>query len=208
MGERLSALISAERLRAITSVFLLMPQIPMLFMGEEWASDRPFNFFTDFHGELADAVREGRRKEFAGFAEFSDPEARKKIPDPNDEATFKGSKPDWDAVTEPSHAQWLSWYKVLIDLRHRKIVPLLSEIGEDSAAEVRKDTVIQAYWPLRDGGRLTLLANLGDATVDGVEAPEGERIFETAPSVDADLKAGRIGAWTVACYITSAARKA
>ena len=67
-----------------------MPQIPMLFMGEEWASDRPFNFFTDFHGELADAVREGRRKEFAGFAEFSDPEARKKIPDPNEEADLQG----------------------------------------------------------------------------------------------------------------------
>ncbi len=84
-------------------------------------------------------------------------------------------------------------------------MPLLSQIGEDSAAEVRKDTVIQAYWPLRDGGRLTLLANLGDATVDGVEAPEGELIFETAPSVAADLKAGRIGAWTVACHVTGAA---
>ena len=82
MGERLSALIPVERLRAITSVFLLMPQIPMLFMGEEWASDRPFNFFTDFHGELADAVREGRRKEFAGFAEFSDPKRERRSPIP------------------------------------------------------------------------------------------------------------------------------
>ena len=49
-----------------------------------------------------------------------------------------------------------------------------------------------------------MLANLGDATVDGVEAPEGELIFETAPSVAADLKAGRIGAWAVACHVTQA----
>ena len=176
MGERLSALIPAERLKAITAVFLLTPQIPMLFMGEEWASDRPFNFFTDFHGELADAVREGRRKEFAKFAEFSDPEARKKIPDPNEESTFNGSKLDWDAVSD----------KTLIVTRHARIVPLLSKIGADSTAEVRNDTVIVAHWPLGDSGRLTLVANLGDAPVDGVDAPEGELIFETAPSVAAD----------------------
>jgi maltooligosyltrehalose trehalohydrolase len=203
MGERLSALIPAERLKAITAVFLLTPQIPMLFMGEEWASDRPFNFFTDFHGELADAVREGRRKEFAKFAEFSDPEARKKIPDPNEESTFNGSKLDWDAVSEPSHAEWLSWYKTLIVTRRTRIVPLLSKIGADSTAEVRNDTVIVAHWPLGDSGRLTLVANLGDAPVDGVDAPEGELIFETAPSVGADLKAGRIGAWAVACHANS-----
>jgi maltooligosyltrehalose trehalohydrolase len=208
MGERLSVLIDTNRLKAITSVFLLMPQIPMLFMGEEWASDRPFNFFTDFHGELADAVREGRRKEFAGFAEFSDPEARKKIPDPNEEGTFKGSKLDWEAVGEPSHAQWLAWYKALIDLRRRKIVPLLPNLREDSAAEVREDTVILAHWPLRDGGRLTLLANLGDSAVDGMAAPAGELIFETAPSVDADLREGRIGAWAVACYVTATPKTA
>jgi maltooligosyltrehalose trehalohydrolase len=200
MGERLSALISAERLKAITAVLLLTPQIPMLFMGEEWASDRPFNFFTDFHGELADAVREGRRKEFAKFAEFSDPEARKKIPDPNEASTFNGSKLDWDAVSEPSHAEWLSWYKTLIDTRRTRIVPLLSKIGADSTAEVRNDTVIVAHWPLGDSGRLTLVANLGDAPVDGVDAPDGELIFETAPSVAADLKAGRLGAWAVACH--------
>jgi maltooligosyltrehalose trehalohydrolase len=82
-------------------------------------------------------------------------------------------------------------------------VPLLSKIGADSTAEVRNDTVIVAHWPLGDSGRLTLVANLGDAPVDGVDAPEGELIFETAPSVAADLKAGRIGAWAVACHASS-----
>jgi malto-oligosyltrehalose trehalohydrolase len=202
MGERLSALIPPERLRAITAVFLLTPQIPMLFMGEEWASARPFNFFTDFHGELADAVREGRRKEFAGFAEFSDPEARKRIPDPNDEKTFIGSRLDWDAVEKPGHAEWLEWYRMLIDIRTRHLVPRLAGMGVKSVAKVQGGTALVAYWPLRDGGRLTLVANLGDAAVDGVESPTGDLLFETDGSVGADLQAGRLGPWAVACHIT------
>lgn len=207
MGERLSALIPAERLKAITAVFLLTPQIPMLFMGEEWASDRPFNFFTDFHGELADAVREGRRKEFAGFAEFSDPEARKKIPDPNAESTFKGSKLDWDAATASGHAEWLDWYRTLIDIRSRLLVPRLAGIGSDSVAKVRGRTAIEAHWPFKDGGRLTLIANLGDEAVDGIEAPAGDPLFETGLSKDGqpasgDLKSGRMGPWAVAWYVT------
>ncbi len=57
-------------------------------MGEEVAARTPFLFFTDHHDELADAVREGRRQEFAGFAEFADPEKRERIPDPNAVETF------------------------------------------------------------------------------------------------------------------------
>ena len=64
----------AEAVRAIAAVYLLLPQIPMLFMGEEWAASQPFPFFCDFGGELADAVREGRREEFAKFPEFQDAE--------------------------------------------------------------------------------------------------------------------------------------
>ena len=56
----------------------------MLFMGEEWASARPFQFFCDFEGELAQAVRDGRRREFAKFPAFADPDVRDRIPDPND----------------------------------------------------------------------------------------------------------------------------
>ena len=82
-GERLTSLTSPAALEAAIVLQMLCPQIPLLFMGEETASRTPFLFFTDHHDELADAVREGRRQEFAGFAEFADPEKRERIPDPN-----------------------------------------------------------------------------------------------------------------------------
>jgi 1,4-alpha-glucan branching enzyme len=56
-----------EALEAAIALQLLCPQIPLIFMGEEGASRTPFQFFTDHHGELAEAVREGRRREFASF---------------------------------------------------------------------------------------------------------------------------------------------
>ena len=92
-GERIGAFAPAETVRAIAAVYLLSPQVPMLFMGEEWASAQPFPFFCDFEGDLADAVRNGRREEFARFPEFRDPAMRERIPDPLAEATFRSAKP-------------------------------------------------------------------------------------------------------------------
>src|SRR5690606_21366717 len=78
-GDRLSAALGPEALRAIAAAYLLCPQIPLLFMGEEWAAPEPFPFFCDFGPELAQAVRDGRREEFAQFQEFQDPDARERI---------------------------------------------------------------------------------------------------------------------------------
>src|SRR5690606_7362847 len=75
-GDRLVTLADADALRAATAVLLLSPMVPLLFMGEEWGSRQPFLFFTSHHGELADAVREGRRSEFAEFSEFADEATR------------------------------------------------------------------------------------------------------------------------------------
>ncbi|WP_147432237.1 malto-oligosyltrehalose trehalohydrolase [Pararobbsia silviterrae] len=92
MGERLTRLADHDALRAAIALMLLSPQIPLLFMGEEFGSTQPFLFFTDYTGPLADAVREGRRREFAKFSAFSDPARRARIPDPNDRATFEQSR--------------------------------------------------------------------------------------------------------------------
>ena len=82
-GERLTVLTEPAALEAAIALLLLSPQIPLLFMGEETASRSPFLFFTDHGPELAEAVREGRRNEFARFADFADPAKRERIPDPN-----------------------------------------------------------------------------------------------------------------------------
>src|SRR4029453_7079040 len=89
-GERLPALASTAKLRSFLSVFLLAPSIPLLFMGEEFGADTPFLFFADFGGDLAKAVRDGRRAEFA--------QAERNIPDPGDESTLTQSRLDWDSL--------------------------------------------------------------------------------------------------------------
>ncbi len=87
-GERLTSLVQPAALEAAIALMLLCPQIPLLFMGEECASRTPFLFFTDHGAELADAVREGRRGEFAKFPTFADPASRERIPDPNAPETY------------------------------------------------------------------------------------------------------------------------
>ncbi len=93
-GERLTTLADPRALEAAIALQLLCPQIPLLFMGEEAASVSPFLFFTDHNPELAKAVREGRRREFMGFSQFSDPALLAKLADPNELSTFDRSKPE------------------------------------------------------------------------------------------------------------------
>jgi hypothetical protein len=96
LGDRLTTLADPEALAAAVALQLLSPSIPLLFMGEELLSRQPFQFFTDFHGALADAVREGRRREFASFSGFAD----KDIPDPNAAGTFDRSRQCERAMTD------------------------------------------------------------------------------------------------------------
>ena len=112
MGERLRSLVSDEALFAATGLMLLSPQIPLLFMEEQYGSKQPFLFFTDYHDELADAVREGRRREFAKFSAFTDEKRRAQIPDPNDASTFRMSSPSPDASRKRrGRLEWLHFYR-------------------------------------------------------------------------------------------------
>ncbi|MET0366373.1 MAG: DUF3459 domain-containing protein, partial [Sphingobium sp.] len=160
MGERLTLLTDTARLRAATALLLLSPQIPLLFMGDERGSQSPFLFFTDFHDDLADAVREGRRREFAKFDGFRDEAARARIPDPNAGDTFAASRPQ----PGPDAEAWEARYRHLIGLRTRMIVPHLR--GTTSlGAEVLGEKAVSASWQLGNGSVLTLAINLGDERV-------------------------------------------
>lgn len=156
MGERLTVLAEPDRLRAATALLLLAPQIPLIFIGDEVGSRSPFLFFTDFHDELADAVREGRRREFAHFAAFGDPEARKRIPDPNATGTFEASAP----VPGPEAEEWQALYAELLALRHRHIVPRLAE-AKSLGAQVLAEGAVSARWRIADGATLAIAVNLG-----------------------------------------------
>lgn len=174
-GDRLAALVDRDALDAATALHLLCPQIPMIFMGEETGSTEPFLFFTDWHDGLAEAVREGRRREFKAFPEFADPRARERIPDPNAPETFARSRPQ--VVGESGDAKVTELYRRLLAVRAADIVPRLR--GAVSAgAEAIGEKAVVARWRMGDGARLTLAVNLGDtpAPLNGVALPENEPI--------------------------------
>ncbi|MEV8506123.1 malto-oligosyltrehalose trehalohydrolase [Actinoplanes sp. NPDC051475] len=113
IGDRLSATLSPGLLKVGATLLLTSPFTPMLFMGEEWAASNPWQFFTSHpEPELAAAVQDGRRREFAshGWAEAE-------VPDPQDPATFERSKLDWSEREKPGHAEMLDLHKRLIALR-------------------------------------------------------------------------------------------
>jgi maltooligosyltrehalose trehalohydrolase len=177
-SERLTALAQPDMVETLTAVLLLSPHIPLLFMGEEWGETRPFGFFTDFHGELGEAVREGRRKEFAKWPAFASEETRSKIADPNAEATFAASKLDWAKPGQSPHRERLALVRQLLDIRRREIVPLLSRIGGHAGSSERlADEAFAIRWRLDDGRFLALAANFGDTPIP-LASSSGRAAFE------------------------------
>jgi maltooligosyltrehalose trehalohydrolase len=173
MGERLPVLASAAALRLATATLLLAPPVPMLFQGEEFAARTPFLYFCDFQGELAKAVREGRRKEFASFERFRDPAARERIPDPNAEETFLASRIQWDDATRAVHADALEHHRLLLAIRQRNIVPHIAGRSHAGTFEALGPAGVAVDWVLGDGARLHLRANFGAVRLEGVARPAG-----------------------------------
>ncbi|MPZ11352.1 MAG: malto-oligosyltrehalose trehalohydrolase [Kiloniellaceae bacterium] len=198
-GERLTSLAPARAVEVLTAILLLSPQIPLLFMGEEWGETCPFCFFTDFHGELADAVREGRRREFGRFPAFADPAARESIPDPNAEATFRGSLLDWSALDSPQGRARYRLVQRLLAIRRAEIVPRLRDIaGAAGRAETTGRGVIGVRWRLGDGSGLHLAANLGKTAAPRSVTPPGRVLFETEAGL---AQASQLPPWSVAVML-------
>ncbi len=192
-GERLIELADPEALRAATTLLLLSPMIPLLFMGEEWGSRQPFLFFTDHHDELADAVREGRRNEFADFASFADEATRARIPDPNALSTFETSRPAFaDYAKDPAHESWNAFYRQLLALRHARLVPNLPG-SQAVGVEVLGDGVVSARWRLGNGQVLRIDLNLS-ADECPVKAPTDAPLFISRNEALIDYRQGRLAA--------------
>jgi len=159
-GERLIALVDhPDRLRAAVALQLLAPQIPLIFMGEERGSRTPFLYFTSHTDPaLAQAVREGRQREFSAFPEFAGDTPAAQVPDPNAVDTYRASGP-WQA-DEADAQEWLRDYTALLQLRAQLITPRLAGAVSLGAAAVG-DRSAYARWELADGARLTVYTNLG-----------------------------------------------
>ena len=153
-GDRLSASVSPGRMAIGAALVLCSAFSPMLFMGEEWAASTPWQYFTDHQEpELADAVREGRRNEFAEHGWSAD-----EVPDPQDTATVEASTLDWAEPAKDPHARMLGWYRDLIALRRTH--PALTDPHLD-AVRVAYDA--DAQWVVMHRGPLRVVANLADS---------------------------------------------
>jgi malto-oligosyltrehalose trehalohydrolase len=195
-GERLSQLAGADAVEALTAIWLLAPAIPMVFMGQEWGAKQPFLFFCDYHGELADAVREGRRREFAKFAAFADPQSRARIPDPHAESTFAASKLDWHASDTAEGTQRVGFVRELLRIRRTEIEPRLREDLHGGTYAV-SGSALRVEWPLAGDARLHLLANPGADTASGLDwTLPGKRLYARPEGLPHDTIT-RLPPWSV-----------
>ncbi len=198
-GDRIGTLCKPERLQAITTLMLLAPSPPLLYMGQEWNSDQPFLFFCDFGPDLADKVVEGRRAEFSRFPEFRDPQMRERIPNPMDVQTFQSSKLDWNQPEQPEYRRWLDFHRELLTLRRTVLAPRLSA-GPARLEQCERLTArsFNIGWRLADDSELVLLANLGDDALPVSKLPGQPLLYCTH---DSDQLQRRLPPWSVAWHL-------
>lgn len=160
LGDRLEANADPRAIEAALAITLLAPAVPMLFMGEEWGSKALFPFFCDFHGDLARAVREGRRREFEdAYAKYGD-----EIPDPLDVSTLRSAVLDWSSCDQPPGRERLALVQGLLAIRHREIIPRLAGVAF-GGAQAGGNGLLTANWCMGDGATLSLMANLSNHAV-------------------------------------------
>ncbi|OQP87901.1 malto-oligosyltrehalose trehalohydrolase [Rhizobium rhizosphaerae] len=187
-GDRMAETIDPAALKAIASVYLLAPQVPMLFMGEEWGSTDPFPYFCDFNEELNETVRKGRREELSRLPGFDSDD----LMDPTAESTFKTGKLDWSQAEEEEGRAWLAFYRDLLALRHARLAPHLA--GARSGRTQGDGRFVDVEWTLGGGATLRLLANLTASAIEGVPVPaSSDEVLFTLGAVED----GRLGPWSL-----------
>ena len=195
-GERITELAPAPAVRAALSVILLAPAPPLLFMGQEWGTRRRFPFFCDLGDDLAEAVTEGRRREFTRFSAFRDPEQRARIPDPMAGETYRSAVLAPEEPADPAAATWLDLHRELLAIRRQEVIPRLAGIPAGPArAAALTPRAVTAEWRLGDGARLVLHANLGPETLENVILPNGRTLHALPVEAASVVATGRLPAW-------------
>lgn len=197
-GERLTTLCHPLALRAAVTLQLLCPQVPLLFMDEERCSTVPFLYFTNFHGELAAAVRDGRRREFSAFSAFADPRAQARIPDPNEESTFNRSAA-FQASGDPRQTACYDLYRQLLSLRRQFIVPHLDSTSSISATVQGQHGLI-AGWQLGTAQQLWMAINLSEQD-QPAGPPPGELLFESRAAAGESVRRACIPYYSTTVFI-------
>lgn len=189
-GDRITTLATPEAVDAALVLLLLAPHIPLLFMGDEYGEVRPFQFFTDFIGDLAEAVRKGRNEEFRNNKSFAEAYTKNLVPDPNALETFAGS------VLAPTATPRLDFVRSLIAARMAHVVPRLAGIGGNAGkVEAIDSNAFSVSWTLGGGGTLALTANLSDSPCDRPGNFAGAPFFSHPADMDAATRT--LAPWSV-----------
>jgi maltooligosyltrehalose trehalohydrolase len=168
VGARIGQTVGADRAKIAAALVLLGPFVPMLFQGEEWNAGTPFQYFADHKDkELARQVSEGRKREFMAFG--WDPAT---IPDPENRDTLLRSKLNWDELAEPAHADMLTWYRKLIELRLS--MPCLNN-GEPGNTAVAYDE--EHRWIRMTRGAIVVACNLHEEPQSVPVDPSAKLLF-------------------------------
>ena len=192
LGDRITAGAPVAAVRAAAAILLLCPEIPMLFMGEEWGAAQPFPYFCDFEPPLAEAVRQGRQMEFARFPQFASADLREQLPDPTSRATFLSAKLRWEDAAVGLHKKWWDWYARVLAVRRAEIVPRLHGIaGNAGRWEMIDDSAVIVRWRLGDDSELALAANLKPTPALAADLPAGRPLWTEGSATD-----GRLGPWS------------
>ncbi|AKJ29522.1 malto-oligosyltrehalose trehalohydrolase [Caldimonas brevitalea] len=201
-GERLTQLTDATSLRLAVAINLLMPAPPMLFMGEEFGAKTPFLYFAGWTGELREAVREGRRREFAHFPRYAEAAERGELPDPCDPQTFERSKLDWVSAQAVAHREWRHHYAELLALRARAITPHLPKLRTGAHTARRAgDGALRVRWRFEGGMALEMLVNLSHQScrLDQPSQPQGLQDTTLLHSIG-DVVADSLSPWAGRWY--------
>lgn len=175
-GERLHHQVGHDTWLTVSTLLLMAPETPLLFMGQEWSASTPFLFFTDHSEALGKLVTEGRRAEFKAFSAFDAASSRAAIPDPQAQRTFRASVLDWDEIERPAHERTVRAYRQLLALRRRLLFDAPRTADTVQTRAIDADTLALEQ-PTADGGRMLLLASLGKGpvTIDVTPWHGGER---------------------------------
>ncbi len=182
LGERLHHGIDRHVYRALMEMLLLTPQIPLLFMGDDHLSKRPFHFFADYQGDIAEAVRGNRPKEVSNFGGLPKGLTEADILDPNNLNTFSASALDWREAETEGGREWADHIRYLITLRRQKIIPLLADARGYSGRIIdAPERCVYLDWELGEK-TLQLRANFSGNDVPSPSV-SGDRMF---PENDTD----------------------
>ncbi|WP_030242374.1 malto-oligosyltrehalose trehalohydrolase [Streptomyces sp. NRRL S-350] len=193
LGDRISTTLPAGRLACGAALVLTSPFTPMLFMGEEWGAATPWQYFTDHTDpDLAEAVRQGRRREFTDHGWAADA-----VPDPQEPATVLRSALDWTEPRRPPHAELLDWYRTLIRLRRER-----PELADPDLGAVRVAYEEAAGWLVVHRGPYRVAVNLGPDEAPVPLGAAGREVVAAFGPAEPDGTAVRLGANAVAVVLT------